>query len=108
MTDTNRRPSGKIDVDVAKIAFQPLARVVSQRDECLAVIASMLANVAPNLIVASGVAILVTQAPKDLHGGVTLLGRRVLVVGQHPVDNSVQRPEHRRGPRLGAGVRLGL
>ena len=50
---------GKIDVDVAEVTFKSLARVVGQRDKCLAVIASMLADVAPNLIVAPGVGVLV-------------------------------------------------
>ena len=34
----------------------------------------------------------------------TLLGRRVFVVGQDPVDDGVQRAEHRRGFRLAARV----
>ena len=41
-------------------------------------IASLLADVTPDLIVAAAVVVLVAQPPEQLHGGVALLGRRVL------------------------------
>ena len=46
-----------------------------------------LADVASDLGVAAGVAVLVAEAAEDLHGGVPLLGRCLLVVGQDLVDD---------------------
>src|SRR5262249_52030554 len=95
---------GEIDVDVAEVALQALAGVVGQRDEGLAVVAAVLADVAADLVVAAGVAVVVAQPAKELHGGVPLLGRGALVVGQDGVDDGVKGAEDRRGGRLGAGV----
>jgi hypothetical protein len=39
---------------------------------------------------------LVAQAPKDLRSRMTLIGRRVLVVGKNRVDDAVKSAEHRR------------
>src|SRR5262249_11763416 len=64
--------------------------------------------VAADLVVAAGVRVLVAQAAEDLHGGVTLLGRGVLVSGQDVVDNLVKGTQYGRGRRLGARVRGGL
>src|SRR5262249_18081829 len=64
--------------------------------------------VAADLVVAAGVRVLVAQAAEDLHGGVTLLGRGVLVSGQDVVDNLVKGTRYGRGRRVGARVRGGL
>ncbi len=71
--------------------------VVGQRDEGLAVVAPPGLHVAADLVVAALVAVLVAQAAEDLHGGVTLLGRGVLVGGEDGVDDGVE------GPKAGAG-----
>ena len=48
---------------------------------------------------------LVTQAAKDLHGRVALLGRRVLVVSNNRVDDAVKGAKNRGRRRLGPRVR---
>ena len=92
-------------MDVAEVGFQPLAGVVGQRDEGLAVVAAVLADVAADLVVAARVGVLVAQTAEDLHGGVPLLGRGVLIGGEDGVDDGVKRAQHGRRRRLGAGVR---
>ncbi len=79
---------------MAEVALQALAGIVGQRDEGLAVVAAVLADVAADLIVAARVVVLVAQAAKDLHGGVPLLGRGVFIRGQDAVDDGVERAEH--------------
>ena len=70
----------------------------------------VLAQIALDLGVTAGVAVLVAEATEDLHGGVPLLGRGVLVVGQDLVDERLERPQDRGGSLAGPGVgiRLGL
>ena len=92
---------GEIDVDVAEVALQPLAGVVGQRDEGLAAVTAVAADVAADLVVAAQVAVLVTQAAEELHGGVALLGRRLLVGGKDGVDGGVEGTEDRGRGRLG-------
>ena len=99
---------GEINVNVAKVGLQPLAGIVGQGNEGFAAVAAMAADVAANLIVAAAVAVLVTQAAEDLHGGVTLLGRGILVGGENGVDDRVKGAQNRGGRRFGARVGLGL
>src|SRR5207249_1695822 len=99
---------GEIDVDVAEVALQPLAGVVGQRDECLAVVLAVAGDVAADLVVAAGVGVLVAQAAVQLHGGVTLLGRGLLIGGEDGVDDGVHGAEDGGGRRLAAGVGPGL
>jgi len=56
----------------------------------------MLTDVASDLTVTAAVDMLVAQAPKDLRSRMTLIGRRVLVVGKNRVDDAVKSAEHRR------------
>jgi hypothetical protein len=51
---------------------------------------SVLADIASHLIVAAAILVLVAQPPVKLHRHVALLRRRLLVVGQHGVDDSVK------------------
>ena len=57
-------------------------------------VAAVRGDVAADLVVAAGVAVLVAQPPEELHGGVPLLGRGVLVVGEDLVDDRGEGPEH--------------
>jgi hypothetical protein len=41
--------------------------------------------------------VLGAQPPEELHGGVALLGRGVLVLGEEGVDDAVERPEDGAG-----------
>src|SRR5262249_28421975 len=54
------------------------------------------------------VGLLVAQAAEELHGGVPLLGRRLLILGEDGVDEGVEGAEDGSGRGLGAGVGLGL
>ena len=52
----------------------------------------MLPDVASHLAITAGIAVLVAEATEHLHGGVPLLGRGLLVVGQDLVDDGLERP----------------
>jgi hypothetical protein len=69
---------------------------------------AVLTDVAADLVVAAGVAVLVAQATVQLHGGVTLLGRGLLVIGEDGVDDGVEGAQDRGGGWLAAGAGLGL
>ena len=56
---------------------------------------SVLEDIALHLGVAAAVAMLVAKATKHLRGGVTLLGRRGLVVQKNLVDDPLERTEFR-------------
>jgi hypothetical protein len=71
---------GKVNVDVAEICFEPLARIARERDKSLDVLASHFADVAAHGIVAAKVAVLVAQSLKNTAEGVPLLGRRMFIV----------------------------
>ena len=105
---TSRAAVGEVDVDVAEVGFEALAREVSQRDEGLLMSRPVLAQVALDLGVAAGVAVLVAEAAEDLGGGVPLLGRGGLVVDQDLVDDRLERPEDRGGSVPGRGLGTGL
>src|SRR5262245_23041332 len=97
-------------MDVAKIRFEALARKVAQGDERFSLAASVLEDIALHLAVAPTVAMLVLKTTIHLHGGVALLGRSVLVIGQNLVDRGVKRSEDRglsaHGPRDGVRLRV--
>ena len=101
---------GEVDMDVTEIGFETPAGEVSQRDEGLLMSAPVPPQVALHLAVTAGIAVLVAEATEHLHGGVPLLGRGVLVVGQDLVDDRPERPQDRGGSLVGPGVgiRLGL
>ena len=100
---TSRAAVGEVDVDVAEIGFEALAREMAQRDEGFLMRTSVLAQVALHLGVTAGVAVLVAEAPEELGGGVPLLGRCGLVVGQDLVDDRLERPQHRGESVAGPG-----
>jgi hypothetical protein len=99
---------GEVDVDVAEVGLEALAWEVAQRDEGLLVAWSLLEHVALHLGVATGVAMLVAEAAKDLCSGVPLLGRGVLVVGEDLVDGRLEAAELGREAVAGCGERLGM
>ena len=69
----------------------------------------VLEDVALDLGIAAGVAVLVAEAAMDLGGGVPLLGRGVLVVGEDAVDDRLDRAEEGSLPVPGRGGRgLGM
>ena len=84
---------GEVDVDVAEVGLEASAREMAQGDEGLAMPPPVLEDVALDLGVAAGVAVLVAEAAVDLGGGVPLLGRGVLVVGEDAVDDRLDRAE---------------
>ena len=68
---------GEVDVDVAEIGFEPMARKMGQRNEGFLVPAAMLQEIALHLAVAAAVAVFIAKPTKHLRGGVPLLGRGV-------------------------------
>jgi hypothetical protein len=54
---------------------------------------TMLEHITLNLGISSGVGVLIAKATVDLSGGVALLGRSVLVVGEDLVDDRLDRSE---------------
>ena len=107
--ERNEPPAvGKVDVDVAEIGLETLAWEMPQGNEGLAMATSVLAHVALHLAVASAVAVFVLQATKHLHGGVALLGGRLLVVDQDLVDDRLEGPQDRGGSIPGPGTGIGL
>src|SRR5207253_9199201 len=101
---------GEVDAEVAEVGRQTLAGVVRPRDERAAMVLTLAADVAANLVGASRVAVLVTQAPEELHSRVTLLAGGVLIGLQDGIDEAVEGAEHggRRGLAACVGLGLGL
>ena len=102
---------GEVDVDVAEIGLEALAREMAQGDERLLMPPSVLADVALDLGIPAGVAVLVAEAPEDLGGGVPLLGRCGLVVDEDLVDDRLDRPQRAEPNRSlvdGRGIGLGM
>jgi hypothetical protein len=67
---------GEVHVDVAEVGFEPLPRIVVQRNERLAPPRALPVHITAHAVVTAGVGVLVAQAPKDLGGRVLLLRRR--------------------------------
>src|SRR5262245_33899737 len=81
---------------------------MGQGNERLLVITTLPTDVATHLVVAALVAMLGLQSAEDLHGGVTLLGWRILISEQDGVDNRVEGAEYGSGRQLASRVGLGL
>jgi hypothetical protein len=79
-----------------------------QGDEGLASVEPPAPEVAADLVIAAGVAMLGLQPPEALSGGVPLLAWSGLVRAQDVVHHGAERPEDGGGSGLGQGVRLGL
>ena len=78
---------GKIDIDLAKIRFHALARIVEQRNERLTFPLPTLRHVTPHCVVAAPIP-LGLQTLEDPHRRVTLLRRRLLVCRKNLVDET--------------------
>lgn len=107
--DWDRTPAvGEIDVNVTEVALQPLAGVVVQRDERLALRHALGQEVEPHALVGAVIGVLVAEATIDLSGGVALLAGRVLIRLEDGVDDGLEGIEHRwQGPSL-VGFGLGM
>jgi hypothetical protein len=86
-------PLGKINVNVAKIRFQALARITCQRDKRLDVLPLGLAHIATHGIVTAGITMLVMQPFEDAPTRVPLLGRRLVIIGKNLLDDGMKGAE---------------
>jgi len=84
-------PVGEIDVEVTKVGFQTLAGIVIERDERLAALAALSADIMPHPLIAALVAVLGLQPPPELLHRVPLLARRLLVAGEDGIENRLER-----------------
>src|SRR5512132_3044912 len=91
-------------MDVTEIDFETLAGEMSQRDEGFLMSSPVPPQIALHLAVTAGIAVLVAEATEHLHGGMPLLGRGVLVVGQDLVNDRAERPQDRGGALVSPGV----
>ncbi len=98
----------EIDVDVAKVRFEPLTRIVVERDERFALRPAFGKNVLPDALVAAEIAVLLPQTADDLGDRVPLLARRLLIAAQDLVDDRLERIDHRRHDPASIGLGLGL
>src|SRR5579871_3779410 len=76
----------EVDVNVAEVGLGTNARSVLQRDERFPAVQSLLLQVAADLVVLAGVALLGDQTPVDLTGGMPLLTRGRLIGGENLID----------------------
>jgi hypothetical protein len=91
---------GEVGVDVAEVGLGAVARRVVQRDEGLAAVPAARLEVATDLVIAAGVAVLGAQPAEDLGGGVSLLARGGLVGVEDGIGDRAERAE---GGRAGRG-----
>jgi len=87
---------GEVHMDVPEVGFEPLARFVIERYECLTLATLEAAHITANAIVTTGVAVLVPQTAKQLGHRVPLFARRRLVGLKNLVDHRFERIHHRR------------
>jgi hypothetical protein len=81
---------GEIDVHMTKVRFETLARIVIERNERLASLTLLAAHVETNALIAAGVAVLVLEPAKQLHGRVPLLARRQVIVEDQFVQDALE------------------
>jgi hypothetical protein len=86
-------PIGKIDVDVTEVRFQALTRITRQRDKRLDVLPLGFADVATHSIVTAGITMLIPQTFEDAPIRVSLLGRRLFIVGKNLLDDGMKGAE---------------
>ena len=94
-------------MDVAEIRLETAGWEMAQGDEGLSM-AALVLPIALDLAVAPAVAVFVSEATKHLHGGMALLGRRLLVVDQDLVDDRHEGSQDRGGPISGQRTRIRL
>ena len=96
----------KVDVDVAKVGLEPLAGVVVQRDEGLALRPMFITHVEADALVAARVTVFGLETTKDLGGRMPLLARGRCIRLHHGVDQRLEGIQH-RGHRA-ASIRVGF
>jgi hypothetical protein len=101
-------PIGKIDVDVTEVRFQALARITRQWDKRLDVLPLGLADIAAHRIVTAGITMLIPQTFEDAPIRVSLLGRRLFIVGKNLLDDGMKGAELASHRLTRAGVWLWL
>src|SRR5262249_27466238 len=90
---------GKVNVDVSEVGLGTRPRPMLQRDERLAAVHTLLLEVAANLIVLAGVALLGDEAAVDLGGGMPLFSRGHLIGGDNLIHQGAKGTKHRGRPR---------
>jgi hypothetical protein len=81
---------GEVDIDVAEVTLQALARIVVERDERRRLGPPLGKEILPDALVAAGIAVLVAQASEDLGARVPLLAWRRGVGLQDGVDDGFE------------------
>jgi hypothetical protein len=101
---------GKVHVDVSEIRLQTPARRMRQGNEGLTLSSVVLGQITPDLVVATHVAVLISQTPIELGARVPLLTRGLLILGQDLFDQRLERTQPGGRPILlqGIGTRLSL
>ena len=95
-------------MDVAEIRLETVAWEMLQGDEGLSMAALVFEQIALDLAVTPTVVVFVLEATKHLHGGVALLGRRLLVIDQDLVDDRHEGPQDGGGPVSGRRTKIRL
>lgn len=100
---------GEVDVDVAEVGFEALARIVVERDERLPRSGALAPHIAADAVITAGVAMLVAEPPKDLGGSVLLLGWCRRIDLKNRLNDRLERIDDRRRwlPLIGLGFSLG-
>ena len=99
---------GKVDVDVAEVGLEALARVVVERDEGLRPSTALAPEVVADALVAAGVAVFVAQPAGDLGDRVALLAWCGFVGADDLVDDRLERVDDRGQRSAPVGLGLGL
>jgi len=98
----------KVHVDVTEVRLQPPARRMRQRDKRLALGPTDLADIAPDLVVAAQVALLISELAIELRRRVLLLTGGLLILRQDLLDPCLVRTQPRGRSLLLQRVRAGL
>ena len=98
----------EVHVDMAEVRLQAPARWMRQRDERLTLGPTDLANIAPDLVVAARVAVLVPQAPIELRRRVLLFAGGLQILLQDLLDQCLVRTQPWGRSLLLERVRMGL
>lgn len=100
---------GEVDVNVSEVGFGPYAGSMIERNEGGPLVSASLLDMTSDLIVATAIAMLGDEPAIDLHGGVSLFARGVLVGIEDVIDETAEGPEDGCVARLGRlRDRLGL
>jgi len=100
---------GEIDVNVAEVGLQALARIMVERDEGLALGPPLGEQVEADALVAAGIAVLVAQTAEEFGGGMPLLAGGVFVGPEDLINDGLERVQDRgqRAALVASGLGLG-